>query len=312
MVPGILYLVGHGVGEFTRSSSHAVTRESCLRTNGKPMRTSGFATHFSKRKKSLSPESEEPLLAQSAGHSDATHQPWNGGSQAESTSRGSSPTHGPCCARVDSFRHRVESSSERNLKKEGELESDLKKLCKKISQIRRQRRGNCDPSTFRIPMASDWGLAHYGTLEFPSKQTRYVRRRAHMDKAKYIHLGKEGLRLPSLGIRNTGNLELRDVTTADIAPHRTTCDLMSYAARIADLMELQWKMPRPSVLISISGGAADFKLSASLYKDLYAITRAAEAAGAWGRPFPMHAACMPHTCHVPAICRGPASALAGA
>lgn len=40
-------------------------------------------------------------------------------------------------------------------------------------------------------------------------------------------------------------------------------------------------MERPSVVISVTGGAADFKLSTRLYKDLYNTTRALEAAGAW-------------------------------
>ena len=33
---------------------------------------------------------------------------------------------------------------------------------------------------------------------------------------------------------------------------RRACDETAYALRIADLMEMYWKMPRPSVLISIS------------------------------------------------------------
>lgn len=54
-----------------------------------------------------------------------------------------------------------------------------------------------------------------------------------------------------------------------------------YIERIMQMMELHWKMQRPSVLISVAGGAADFKVTNNLYKDLYEVTKAAETGAAW-------------------------------
>ena len=162
------------------------------------------------------------------------------------------------------------------------------------------------------------GLAHHGQITFP-QQTTNMRKRAHLEQqARFLHLHHEGFELPKRGcdgargaegvegsngavstrwseVKGGDHHDQQDLKSKPIGQHsagklltydnvkdvRQKLSMPAYAARTVDMMELHWKMPKPSVVITIAGGAADFKLSTRLYKDLYHVTKAAEAAGAW-------------------------------
>lgn len=79
-------------------------------------------------------------------------------------------------------------------------------LCKAMRKVWLKRLGHCAPETFRVPSAhakslvdgvpQEWRLGHHGTISFGNDQ-RNVRKRAHMERAKYLHLGLHGFELPS-------------------------------------------------------------------------------------------------------------------
>lgn len=125
----------------------------------------------------------------------------------------------------------------------------LVKLQRYLRSVVQEWVASCSPATFRVndpaklyPLPD---FADYGMIQFP----------ARADPARFIHLSASRL------------------------PYRS---MNSYLKSVLDLMEKHWQIEPASVLISITGGAQDFKLQPRLLKAFkHGLAKAAQATNAW-------------------------------
>jgi len=128
-------------------------------------------------------------------------------------------------------------------------DKSLVKLQRYVRAVIQEWLASCSPVTFRVndprkpyPLTN---FADHGMIQFP----------AGAGQARFIHL--------------TGSRE----------PYRAHT---SYCTTVLDLMEKHWQMEPASVLISITGGAQDFKLQPRLLKAFkHGLAKAAQATNAW-------------------------------
>jgi hypothetical protein len=125
----------------------------------------------------------------------------------------------------------------------------LVKLQRYVRAVIQEWLASCSPITFRVndpaklyPLPD---FADHGLIQFP----------ARADPARFIHL------------------------SASREPYRS---MNNYCKSVLDLMEKHWQMEPASVLISITGGAQDFKLQPRLLKAFkHGLAKAAQATNAW-------------------------------
>jgi hypothetical protein len=125
----------------------------------------------------------------------------------------------------------------------------LVKLQRYVRAVIQEWLASCSPVTFRVNVPTQPypfpNFADHGMIQFP----------ARADQARFIHLA------------------------ATREPYRS---MGSYCKTVLDLMEKHWQMEPASVLISITGGAQDFKLQPRLLKAFkHGLAKAAQATNAW-------------------------------